>query len=203
MAVSARACNLQAHQDPMPKNTEDTAKLLAIVEAGSDNDAYLAADRLAEIGSEEIMQKLMELLSSPNHDTVYLAARALSKCKENAVVLDNVFELLKNGQQPFLKGILTEALSGFNCSEHFVEIFKLYLFGNLKTSAMSKEILDEQDFAITPRVIRKAEKHWKHYQHNVKQDDDFHSKKEEVEHMFSVMKELFEGEETDEEQGED
>lgn len=182
----------------MKTKPEDIPKLLAIIEEGKDDNAFSAADKLAEIGGEAIIPSLVTLLSSSNHDTVYLAARALSQCKDNASAIEAVFDLIKNGKEPFVKGILTEALSGFDCSEYFVDIVKLYLFGSLKVSAMAKTLLDEQEFAITPRVIRKAEKHWKHYQHNVKQDDDFHAKQQEMESMFEIMKELFEGEEMEE-----
>jgi len=176
----------------MATSTEEIQGLIAILEDGMDDNAYMAADRLAEIGGEEIMQKMMALLASTNDNTVYLAARTLSKCTENAKVIEEVFELIKNANEPFLKGVLTEALSGFDCSEYFVEVLKIYLFGTFKASAMAKEVLDGQEFAITPRVIRKAEKHWHHYEHNVKQDDSFMLKKQEIEIMFSMMKELFE-----------
>lgn len=183
----------------MEQNTE-IARLFSIIEVGMDNNAFAAADKLAEIAGEEEIQWLVTLLSSDNYNTVYLAARALSKSKSNALAIEAVFDLIKTGTQPFLKGILTEALAGFDCSEYFVEVFKLYLFGNLKVSAMAKEVLDEQEFAITPRVIRKAEKHWKHYTHNVKQDEDFKAKQAEISSMFAIMKELFEGEEGNEEE---
>ena len=175
---------------------EDIAQLFAVIEAGSDDNAFQAADSLAKLGGEEVVQKLITLLSSSDYNTVYLAARALSKHKHNQLALEPIFELIKNGEQPFLKAILTEALAGFDCSEYFVDVFKLYLFGNFKVSAMAKEVLDDQEFAITPRVIRKAEKQWHHYSHNIKLGDDFHTKKREVEEMFGIMKELFDGEET-------
>ena len=183
----------------MEYSQEKIAELFSVIEAGEDNNAFIAADKLADIGGEEIVNKLISLLSSSSYDTVHLAARSISKCKDNNLATEAVFELIKNGKEPFLKGILTDALSGFDCSEYFVEVFKLYLFGNFKVSAMAKEILDNEEFAITPRVIRKAEKHWKHYEHNIKLDEDFNQKKEETEAMFNTMKELFDGETVEEE----
>lgn len=181
----------------MEKHAEEINSLFAIIEEGSDENAFKAADSLAQIGGEQVVQRLVGLLSSSQYNTVYLAARALSKRKDNNLAMEAVFDLIKNGQEPFLKAVLTEALSGFDCSDYFVDVFKLYLFGNFKVSAMAKEILDDQEFAITPRVIRKAEKQWHHYQHNIKQGDDFHTKKREVENMLGIMKELFQGEETE------
>lgn len=179
----------------MEKHGEEIERLLGIIRKGQDENAFQAADRLSQIGGEELVKELVDLLSSSEYNTAYLAARALSKRADNGLAIEAVFGLIKEGKEPFIKAILTEALAGFDCSEYFVDVFKLYLFGNFKVSAMAKEILDDQEFAITPRVIRKAEKHWNHYLHNVKQGDDSHGKKREVESMFAIMKELFDGEE--------
>lgn len=175
-----------------------------IIEEGIDESSFISADKLGEIGGSEVIERLMTLLStSTNQNTQYLAARALSKCEENNEVIAKVFELIKNTKDSFLKSVLTEALSGFDCSEYFVEVFKLFLFGSLKVSAMAKEVLDDQEFAITPRVIRKSEKHYKHYLHNISKEEMFSAKKYEIEEMLSTMKELFEDEDFDSESNEE
>lgn len=175
-----------------------------IIEEGVDDASFISADKLGEIGGLEVIEKLITLLStSTNQNTQYLAARALSKCEGNNEVIAKVFELIKNTKDSFLKSVLTEALSGFDCSEYFVEVFKLFLFGSLKVSAMAKEVLDDQEFAITPRVIRKSEKHFKHYLHNISTDEMFSAKKFEIEEMLSTMKELFEDEDFSADSNED
>ena len=183
----------------MKESQEEIARLFVLLEAGTDNEAYLAADKLAKVEGEEVLHRLMELFSSENQDTQYLAARALSKREDNGKVLEAVFELIKTTKNPFLKSVLTESLLGFDCSEYFVNLFKLYLLGSVKVSAMAKEVLDSQEFAITPRVIRKARKHYEHFLHNVKKSDNLIQKKEEVEEMFLTMSALFDGEDLDEE----
>ena len=60
------------------------------------------------------------------------------------------------------------------------------------TSAMAKEILDFEEFDITPRVIKKADKAWNHFQNNVKQDEAFELQKAEVEEFLGELKALFE-----------
>ena len=183
----------------MKENQEDVSRLFALLEAGTDNDAYLAADKLAKVEGEDVLNRLMGLFSSNNEDTLYLAARTLSKREDNGKVLEAVFELIKTTKNPFLKSVLTESLAGFDCSEYFVEVFKLYLFGSIKVSAMAKEVLDSQEFAIIPRVIRKARKHYEHYLYNVKKSDDVFQKMEEVEEMFQTMSDLFECDDENEE----
>lgn len=178
----------------MPDFTEKINKLFSIIEVGEDENAFHAADQLGEIGGEEVISKLLSLLTSTNHDTVFLAARALSKCEDNETAIEKVVELIENDKGTFLKPILVEALAGFDCSEYFVDLFKLYLFGTFKVSAMAKDILDEQEFAITPRVIRKAEKHWNHFKHNTS-EENYQVKNQEVVQMFETMKALFDEEE--------
>jgi hypothetical protein len=79
----------------------------------------------------------------------------------------------------------------FDLSERFVDIFKIYLFGNFKASTLAKSYLDEVEFDITPRTIRKAEKHWQHYLHNPEDEESVNLKKSEVEPMLLEMKQLF------------
>ncbi|WP_373398515.1 hypothetical protein V8V91_01870 [Algoriphagus halophilus] len=47
------------------------------------------------------------------------------------------------------------------------------------------------EFEITPKTIRKAEKHWNHYLHNPEDEGSLAIKKSEVEPMLLEMKELF------------
>ena len=79
----------------------------------------------------------------------------------------------------------------FDLSESFVDIFRVYLFGNFKAETLAKEYLDSVEFEITPRTIRKAEKHWNHYLHNPEDEGSLAIKKAEVEPMLLEMKELF------------
>jgi hypothetical protein len=86
---------------------------------------------------------------------------------------------------------MVEALMHFDCSDHFVDIFRIYLFGNLKASGLAKWMLDHEEFDITPRVIRKCEKHWHHFLHNSKQDEAFFLRQQEVESILNELRSLF------------
>ena len=87
--------------------------------------------------------------------------------------------------------MLAEHLDEYDCSQEFVKVFKLYLFGSIKASAMAKEVLDYEEFDITPRVIRKAEKQWNHYVNNVKQDEAFDLMKKDTQEFLDELKSLF------------
>ena len=47
--------------------------------------------------------------------------------------------------------------------------------------------LDFKEFEITPRVIRKAEKHWNHYSNNIKHDEVYEIRKSEVEEILADL----------------
>ena len=94
----------------------------------------------------------------------------------------------KNKQQ---QGAFVQILEEFDLSQRFVDVFRVYLFGNFKASSLAKEYLDSVEFDISPRTIRKAEKHWNHYLHNPEDPDSLSIKKSEVEPMLLEMRELF------------
>ena len=153
--------------------------------------AYDYSDQLARIGGEVVLQKMIDLLQSENKDTQYLASRTLGLTENHQDALEPLLEAILEKKNKAIQGSLAEYLDEYDCSQKFVQVFKLYLFGSLKTSAMAKEVLDYEEFDMTPRAIRKAEKHWKHYVNNVKQDETFELKKEEIEAFLSELRDLF------------
>jgi len=80
------------------------------------------------------------------------------------------------------------ALEGFDISGIYVELFRLYLFGSYKVSMTAKELLDYKEFDITARVLKKAIKHWDHYEHNVRRDEAYELRKTEVEEMLADIR---------------
>jgi len=152
----------------------------------SDN-AYKASDTLGHIGSEEILQAMIELLTHTNPDSRYMAARTLGLIENNEAALEAILEAVTNQDNAAQAGDLLSALEGFNVNSKYVEIFKLYLFGSFKVSLVAKELLDYKEFDITPRVLKKAQKHWNHYANNIKQDDAFKLRKEEVDDMLDDL----------------
>ncbi|PIB37454.1 hypothetical protein BFP72_07395 [Reichenbachiella sp. 5M10] len=149
--------------------------------------AYEVSDALARIGSEEVLQAMLTLLQHPHAESRYMAARTLGLMKDNAAGLEPLLDAIKDKQNEGQVGELLSVLEGFDVSGVYVELFKLYLFGNFKVSMIAKDLLDHKDFDITPRVLKKATKHWNHYSNNVKQDDLFVLKKAEVDEIFEDL----------------
>ena len=156
-----------------------------------EEEAYNYADQLAEIGGEEVLNKLVEILKGEDIESAYLAARALSAMEDNQEALEPLLEVIHDHKNKMKNGTFVQALEGFDLSSKFVDVLRIYLFGNFKASFLAKEYLDYTEFDITPRVIRKAEKHWNHYQNNSKQDESFEIKKQEVEEILADLQAMF------------
>lgn len=150
--------------------------------------AYRASDSLGRIGSEPVVDAMIELLNHPYPESRIMAARTLGLVKNNGDALMPLLEASKNKENNAIAGDLLTALEGFDVSEIYVELFKLYLFGSYKVSMVAKDLLDHKEFSITPRVIRKAQKHWDHYSNNIKQDDVYTLRKIEVEEVLNDLK---------------
>ncbi|WP_194775849.1 HEAT repeat domain-containing protein [Pararhodonellum marinum] len=161
----------------------------------NESEAYRYADKLAEIGGEEVLDELLVILKGEDLENAMLAARALSSMKDNQNALDPLLELIHDKSLRYQNGMFVQALEGFDLSQKLVDVFKIYLYGNFKSSLLAKEYLDHVEFDISPRTIRKMEKHWNHYQHNSPEDEAFELKKLEVEEMIGEMKALFDEEE--------
>ncbi|WP_291784797.1 HEAT repeat domain-containing protein [Cecembia sp.] len=156
-----------------------------------ESDAYLFADKLAKINSEEVMQRLLDILKDNDIENSYLAARALSKMERRQEALDILLEVIHDKKNQHHNGGLVEMLENFDLSEKFVDIFRIYLFGNFKASLLAKSFLDTEEFNISPRILRKAEKHWNHFSHNSNPNEgDFQVKSIEAQEIINEIKEI-------------
>ncbi|PSL07520.1 HEAT repeat domain-containing protein [Cecembia rubra] len=154
-------------------------------------EAYVFADQLAKIGTEEVLKELLIILKSGDMDNAFLAARALSQLNENQLALDELLEVIHDKKNQHQNGGLVQMLGGFDLSDKFVDIFRIFLFGNFKASLFAKEYLDTVEFEISPRVLKKVEKHWNHYLNNSNPNDDHEKiKRSEAEEIIKEIKEL-------------
>ncbi|PZV83240.1 hypothetical protein CLV31_107193 [Algoriphagus aquaeductus] len=170
---------------------EEIQKVLNRMCDPKEDEAYHFADKLGMMADEETKDHLISLVKGDNWEIAYLACRALSKTQWNEESLDAVFEAIFDKKNKSIQGAFTQILEEFDLAERFVDIFRVYLFGSFKASTLAKDYLDSVEFEITPRTIRKAEKHWNHYLHNPEDEGSLALKKSEVEPMFQELKELF------------
>lgn len=156
------------------------------------DQAYKASDALARIGSKEVLEEMIKLLEHPLDDSKIMAARTLGMMDDNADALDAVLEAIESN--PTIAGELLVVLEDFDLSAKYVPIFKLSLFGSFKVATVAQDLLDHKEFDITPRVLKKANKAWNHYANNVKHDDVFALKKQEVEEMLADLQAFIDSE---------
>jgi len=160
---------------------------------GELNDkSFNASNYLGSIGSEEVVNAMIALLNDPNPETRFMASRTLGLVENNSAALPALFEAFKKKENSEILGDLLMALEGFDVSDSYVELFRLYLFGSFKVSRIAEDLLDHKEFNITLRVLKKAHKHWGHYSNNVKQDEAFALQKIEVEDRLNDLKRFME-----------
>lgn len=171
------------------------SKIAVLTEELSDEtneNAYKASDALGRIGSEEVVDAMIELLAKPGQESRIMAARTLGLVKDTDKGIKPILEAVQNEENKGIAGDLLMALEDLDVSNEYVILFKLYLFGTFKVSFVAKGFLDFKEFDITQRTVRKAEKHWKHYSNNVKHDESYDLKKIEVEEMLDDLRNYLE-----------
>ncbi|REG92687.1 hypothetical protein [Algoriphagus antarcticus] len=156
----------------------------------NEKEAYYFADKLGKSLDVSGRDKVIELVKGDNWEAAYLACRALSRSSFNEESLDAIFEAINDKMNRPQQGAFVQILEEFDLSQRFVDIFRVFLFGNFKAQALAKMYLDEVEFDMTPRTLRKAEKHWNHYLHNPEDEGSLQLKKLEVEPILEEIREL-------------
>ncbi|MGY6560370.1 MAG: HEAT repeat domain-containing protein [Nitritalea sp.] len=170
----------------------DLSYYIAKITDPNEEEAYFFADRIGQLGTPEALQAMVDLLHQEDEALQYLAARALSGMEDNAAALEPLMTLILAPENKQRNGALVEALEGFDLSEHFVEVVRIYLFGNFKASRLAKNYLDYTDFSISPRMIKKAKKHLSHFLNNSNQTlADEAEKAAEVGAIIAELEDMF------------
>lgn len=155
-----------------------------------EGDPYHYGDKLVKIGTPEVKEKLIAIVKGDDMENAFLAAKVLGKMEDNEVGLNAIFEVIHLPANRGVNGGLVSLLENFDLRDKFVDIFRIYLFGNFKAHTLAKEYLDYTEFEITPRTLKKAEKHWNHFINNSSEDEWFELKKQESEVIFKEIREI-------------
>ncbi|WPR76736.1 HEAT repeat domain-containing protein [Algoriphagus sp. NG3] len=170
---------------------EEIQGLIKRMSDPNEKEAFYFADKLGAKLDENSLAEVSSLVRGDNWEVAYLACRALSKSSFNEQSLDVIFEAIYDKKNRPHQGAFVQILEEFDLSLRFVDIFRVYLFGNFKAQTLAKMYLDEVEFDMTPRTLRKVEKHWNHYLHNPEDEGSVELKKQEVEPILKELKELF------------
>ncbi len=156
----------------------------------NDDEAIIASDWLANNSTDEIFTFLIELLNSEDEFARDIAAVTLAKTNDNRAI-EPLFEAIKKKENEHKRGVLVGCLDAFEIDTYFVDIFKLYLFGNFKVSVFAFDLLNTKSFDIRTRTLKKAAKALHHFSHNIGQDDDVaQERKEEATIILKELEEL-------------
>ncbi|MFC5623541.1 HEAT repeat domain-containing protein [Algoriphagus winogradskyi] len=170
---------------------EEIQSLIKRMSDPNEKEAFYFADKLGKKLDETGKNAVIELVKGDNWEVSYLACRALSQSPYNEESLDAIFEAITDKKNRAHQGAFVQILEEFDLSLRFVDIFRVFLFGNFKAQSLAKMYLDEVEFDMTPRTLRKAEKHWNHYLHNPEDEGSLQLKKLEVEPILEEIRELF------------
>ncbi len=153
-----------------------------------EEEAYRYMRNLADLGGEEVISAVEPLLYHDSDEVRYLAAQTLGNMEDNQQGLDILLQAVLHKDNAGRQGDMVSAIELFDYRDKFLEIFKIYINGSFKAKTLAKSYLDFGEFDITPRILKKVEKQWNHYIHNVKHDDTFEVVKADIEDMLEGLK---------------
>lgn len=171
--------------------TEEFDVLIAKMLDKSEENALIYSNKLALTNDSEVQNRLLEMLYDKDDENMYLAARTLSHMPGKSSILDDFLSACHDKKNQHRNGALVDLLENFDVSDKFVDIFRLFLNGNFKVSMLAKQMLDYATFDISPRTIRKAEKHLEHFLNNIDSNDSTTIKASEAAEILQELKELF------------
>ncbi len=160
-----------------------------------DKEVYRNIAVLAKIGGPEVIERLLTMLYEEDLDIQYLAVKTLSQIENNQSALPGLFSAIHDPKLRSSNGSLVQALEGFDVSDHFIDIFKLYLNGSLKAAAMAKLLLDYTEFNISSRTLKKAKKHIHDFVNNSLKDESYETKVLEITDIINDLEVLVNGSE--------
>ena len=160
-----------------------------------DEDVYRNVTVLAKIGGPEVIERLLTMLYDEDLDIQYLAVKTLSQIKNNQSALPGLFSAIHDPKLKSRNGSLVQALEGFDVSDHFIDIFKLYIDGGLKAAAMAKLLLDYTEFNISSKTLKTAKKHVHDFVNNSPQDESYETKMIEITDIINDLEVLVNGSE--------
>lgn len=107
-----------------------------------------AADRLGEIGGEDVFQFLISMLDSDDSGVRNRAALALAEIKDDRALEPLFNAIFKNGNRNY-NGTLVFALESLNCKDWLVKLFDILFYESYEAKISAAAILDDQEFEFS------------------------------------------------------
>src|SRR5690606_29351933 len=114
----------------------------------NEQEAYKYAEILAKTANSGVFERAVDLLRGEDMDAAYLAAQALGKREISANALAPLLDAIHDWNTRHKNCVLVASLDAFDLRENFVDVLRIYLFGNFKASSLARDYLDHTDFHI-------------------------------------------------------
>ncbi len=118
-----------------------------------------SADRLGQIGSDEVVHFLISLLALENSGIRDRAALALADIKDDRALEPLLTAIFKKENYNY-NGTLVYALEFLNCSQKFKDVFKILFFETDEAKIGAYTILTEQEFDFTEQDLIEIKQMW-------------------------------------------
>jgi len=118
-----------------------------------------SADRLGEIGGDEVVNFLIALLDLDKPGIRNRAALALEDIKDNRALEPLLKAIFKNENHNY-NGTMVFALESLDCSEKLKEIFQILFYESYEAKISADAILSDQKFEFTKQDLVDIQEMW-------------------------------------------
>lgn len=118
-----------------------------------------SADRLGQIGGDEVVDFLISLISLDNSGIRNRAALALEDIKDNRALEPLLTAILKKENHNY-NGTMVFALESLDCSQKLKEIFRILFYETYESKISAYAILSDQMFDFTKEDLLEIQNMW-------------------------------------------
>lgn len=119
-----------------------------------------SAERLGELGGQDITDFLISLLDQSDSGIRNRAALALEEIRDKRAV-EPLLKAINKKENFNFNGTMVFALESLDCSKYLVEIFEILFSQTYESQMSAMSILDTQIFEFTKDDLINIEKMWK------------------------------------------
>jgi len=143
-----------------------------------------SADRLGQIGGDEVVDFLISLLALDNSSIRNRAALALEDIKDNRALEPLLTAIFKKENLNY-NGTMVFALESLDCRQKLKEIFKIFFYQGYEAKMSAHAILSEQIFECTEDDLYDIKNMWDDCLLNPEKCPDFDESKEDIQDMVN------------------
>ena len=118
-----------------------------------------SADRLGQIGGDEVVDFLISLIALDNSGIRNQAALALEDIKDNRALEPLLKAILKKENHNY-NGTMVFALESLDCSQKLKEIFRILFYETFESKINANAILSNQMFDFTKEDLLEIQNMW-------------------------------------------